>query len=70
MRDLTTIIGKIIELAPELKYDLVHIRSSVIYTAPEAMHLRWMQVAELLNTEALNHPNVKQIGELFSGKTS
>lgn len=48
MRDLITIIDKMLEIAPEIKDKFSSLRESVKYTAPEKMILRWRECTEIL----------------------
>ena len=68
-RNLVATIDAIVAVAPDLAPILNGRRTSCLYTAPEAMPLRWQEVADLLNCGAHDHPNRKQIAAIFSGKS-
>lgn len=52
MRDLVTVINKIIREIPHKETDLINYleerKESCEYTAPEAMSIRWAEVANIL----------------------
>ena len=67
MRNLVDIIDQITEVAPDLKDRFSSLRSSVLYSAPEIMGLRWNKAALILNDFALDHPKKDKIAKIFSG---
>ena len=67
MRNLVDIIDQITEVAPDLTDTFSSLRSSVLYSAPEIMSLRWNEAASILNDYALDHPKKDEIAKIFSG---
>lgn len=49
-RDITSVIDQIIAIAPELTEELSKIRYDALYTAPELMHIRWGNLASVIDT--------------------
>jgi len=68
MRDLVKVLDRIIEVAPELEPRFRSLKTSIMYTAPEAMYVRWNQAAHILQEYANPHPKAREIAEIFSGE--
>ena len=75
MRDLTRIIGEIIVELPEGHDHIISllksVLSSAIYSSPELMGFRWMQVSNILNDYIPYPPEEewqKNIDKIFSGE--
>jgi hypothetical protein len=68
MRDLSVVMNKLEELAPELKPRFDSIRESIPYTAPEATSMLWRRAAAVLQLEVTeDHPNFTAIVKEFNG---
>ena len=68
MRDLSDIIDRLKVLLPEAAMELENVRTSIPYTAPEAMLFRWQQVQEILINECpWHHDKFYQVHEIFVG---
>lgn len=69
MRNIVEIIDQITDVAPDLQWCLKGARSSAMYSSPELMAHQWRNVADLLETHALEHPKREQIAAIFAGKS-
>ena len=69
-RNLVKVVDEIVAIAPDIEDVLRGRRQSTLYTAPEIMHLRWNEVAAILNEVAVNHPKAEEIAAIFSGKAT
>lgn len=69
MRNLIDVINQIVSVAPDLEDEFRSLKSSVAYTAPEAMGLRWNQAAGILVRTAANHPKKDEIAKIFAGNS-
>lgn len=63
MRDLTVIIEQMLSVIPEDEDDfrgsLEAVKTSALYTAPEAVTFRWVEAADIVN-EYLPYPPDKE----------
>lgn len=66
-RTVSSVIDAIIAIAPDLELALKPCRDSCGYTAPEQMHLRWIELAEILEAEADDHPKKAEIVAIVQG---
>lgn len=69
-RSLVAVIDRIAQVDAEVGEALKTIRDSAIYTAPEAMNLRWNQAADALQVACpRSHPKHREVCDIFSGVT-
>lgn len=61
-RDITKVIDRLVELAPELGPLLASTRSSACFSPPENQHLWWEQAQDIL-TDVIkeDHPKYKEL---------
>ena len=67
MRNLGEVLDEIFSVAPDLKPEFHSLLSSLSYTAPEMIHIRWNEAAHILNVCASEHPQKEKISKIFSG---
>ena len=68
MRDLIEVIDRIIKVAPDLEPYFKSLKESIPYSSPEVIPYRWSEAAKILNKNALNHPQQKEIGDIFAAR--
>ena len=75
MRYLPNVINEMLLEIPEsynnLREELISVRQSGLYTAPEIMHLQWIKAAEALNIHLPFPPKESwqaRVGAIFAGK--
>lgn len=65
-RNLVEVIDSITKIAPDIEKNLLGVRQSAIYAAPESMYIWWNECADVLNESAGNHPRAEEIAKIFS----
>lgn len=70
MRDILKVIDAIESIDPDLKEHLSFLKNDILYTAPEAMVVRWVELGDVLQGCAENHPKRSQIIQVLRGGSS
>jgi hypothetical protein len=66
MRDIIKIIDQIVEVAPDLEFQFMDLKSSVMYSAPELYQSLWVRLISVLNSCAPDHPEKTRIQNILS----
>ena len=67
MRDIIKIIDQIVEVAPDLEFQFMDLKSSAMYTAPELYRSLWVRLISVLTSCASDHPEKTRIQNILSG---
>ena len=67
MRNLGDVIDEIIKVAPDLEPNFSRLLSSLPYSAPELIPLRWREAKGILDAYAANHRKKTEIAKIFIG---
>lgn len=66
-RDITQVIDRLIEVAPDLSRCLNSIRESSMYVAPEMERGLWVRLCKTLNDHAVDHPKRDKLAAIMMG---
>ena len=69
LRHLHQVLGRIIEVAPELKRPLREVTEPCLWGTPALTAVWWEKAGEILQRETVGHPRRDELIRIFGGGT-